>query len=182
MEEMTLKEFSLKVRKTHGKCKYSHSYGVRDYYRYYNNHKPKGKEFNMTEMTFGKILHIVNAKLAKTLISDGVMSFPYNFGRLVINRIAKKTYFDENGKLKTTREVDWKATIEYWHSDRDAMERKELIRFSDSDTYSIRFSRMPDLSFKNRNYFEFSPMRSLKNALKKAIREDDDFNIPLLDV
>lgn len=144
------------------KKKISGSYGIVDYYKYY---KENGGELSMQQ--FSKVVQKINIILAELYASGKDIVFPYRMGTLELRKFKTKAYYS-NGELKITYPVDWDATLSLWEKDKEAEEKKTLIRREVPYVFRTHY-RKYNACFKNRPFFYFSVTRTVKKLLKNQI-------------
>jgi len=163
------KEFSTIVRWKNGRnFKFKHSYKLRDAFSWYRHHRPDDKKFVLTEAQFGKIISTVNKKLVEDFCQGIPIIFPYRMGELYLYKQDVVLKITPEGKLINSAPIDWQTTLQVWHEDSSAMERKLLIRRDVKEVFKIRYTKKTAM-FKNQSYVGFRPQRSFKAVIKEAI-------------
>lgn len=165
-------DFLSVIQKKHDKnkkFKISNSYGIYDGYKYYRKTKKKEKEYILTESQYFSITRKIN-NILRDLITNGEdIRFPYNMGELGLKKF-EPTLKIKEGKVYTTRPIDWNRTVKLWYEDKEAYENKYLIRYEDNEIFKIYY-RKGKAKFKNKSFYKFIPNRELKRILKNNIKE-----------
>ena len=169
---MQLQEFRRKLLKVDKprKVKISNSYGVYDAYKYYRKNKPKNKKYIIKESTYFTIIRKLNLMLVQELLSQKDIIFPLNMGKLEVRKWFPEVKLDKDGKVKNNYPIDWDSTLRLWHEDKDAREKKLLLKKKEKTVFVIRYNKNKS-KYKNQSYFEFIVNRALKLSLKDKIKE-----------
>lgn len=122
---------------------------------------------SVDECTFMAIVRNINKSLADELAKGTPICLPY-LGTLYIVKKNTRT-FRKNNRIITTKAIDWKATHQYWFTDKEAEREKILIRKNVSSYYHITWERG---AFNNCSAFRFRACRDLKAKLKSNINND----------
>jgi hypothetical protein len=162
----TFEEFRLSVLNKERHFKVKNSWGVYDYYKYYRKNRPKDKRWALTEHQFYKLFREVNKLLADELVKSHYLCVPYQMGELQYLQKKTKTYI-KDGKLKTTKVVDWDATLKLWYEDKEAKDRK-LLLYKDLPSKPLLYYSKKNAMYANRAYYEFEFNRFLKNRCVKS--------------
>lgn len=167
----TLKDFSTKVRWSKPReFKFKRSYRLRDAFTWYRQHRPDEKKFVLTEEQYGKIIGLINKKLVEGFCNGIPIYFPYRMGELYLYKQEVVLKLTEDGKLINSAPIDWKLTLQVWHEDPAAMQRKFLVKRDVEEVFKIRYTKKTAF-FKNQSYVGFRPQRSFKAAIKEAITQ-----------
>lgn len=143
-------------------------YGMSDFYKYYC----KEKEQPISALKFNKIVSEFNYELRNLIIESNL---EYRHSKLQITfciRKIKKVPKIENGKLVNTSPIDWKSTKELWLNNKEAAEKKILLKFTNNHTFKYIFrikGLKHGLIYKNKKYYKFKPARSFQRLLAKRI-------------
>ena len=151
------------VKNRHAK-KVSDSWGVYDYYKYYRKAFPKGRPkkgvYRMDCGTYYKIIRTANKALAEILVKEGRLELPNAMGVIEITKFPTYVKF-VNGKLKTNRAIKWTDTLKLWYEDKEAYDKKIVIR--DEREYGIKFRyRKVGCTFPNYSFYEFDVLRCVR--------------------
>lgn len=155
----------LKVNKTrHHKIR--GSFGVRDALNRCRKEKWFGADLKCTDSDFYTIIRKVNDALAAELINGKDVKFPQKMGQLEVRKY--NTYIRYvDGKLKTNRGVDWKATLKLWYEDEEAKENKTLVKVEDKEVFIVYYNRVV-ANYINKTLYQFKTNRALMEAVRKA--------------
>lgn len=164
-----MNNFKNKIKKisNNREHKVTNSYGVKDYYIYYKQNRPRESKYVITDSDYRKIIRLTNERLGKKLIELGDIKFPLDMGNL---RIYKKTYLPKfvDGELVYNAPINWDKTLELWKEDNESRISKTLVRVDPGDVYSIKYKNIY-CKFTNKEFFNFNVTRAIKFLLKEAI-------------
>lgn len=166
----SFEDFRKSILKVNGKRhhKIKNSLGVKDAYLWCR----KNKLFNggeISEKDFYRIIRTVNKLLAEELLQGRDITFPQRMGGLEVRRFEPYVKF-VNGKVKTTRGIDWKATLQLWHEDEEARKEKFLIHSENPFAFLIFYNRMI-ANYANKTIYQFRPNRELSTQINKLGKE-----------
>lgn len=152
------------TNKRHHKIK--GSLGVGDAFKWCRKEKWYGANIKPSEKDFYTIVRTVNNLMAEELLEGRDIQFPQKMGQLEVRKY--DTYVKlVNGKVKTNRGVDWKATLQLWFEDEEAKENKTLVKVEDKEVFTIFYNRVI-ANFINKTMCQFRVNRELLLAVKKA--------------
>jgi len=160
-----------KKPRTSGKIK-SH-FGIVNYYKYY---KENNKESKVDKILYNKIISDFNNEIINLVINDNVEYYLPHIGSSLSIRKTKKTPSIVNGKLVNTAPVDWVVTNKLWSEDKEAKDKKLLVRFNNSHTSKFIFRvffKKYYLVFTNKKYYSFKTSRGFQRLLAKRIKDED---------
>lgn len=149
--------------------KVTNSYGVYDAYKYYRKNKPSDKKYILTESQYFAIIRKINLLLCEDLLNSKSISFPKYMGTIEIAKANIKVK-EVNGKLKIPYRIDWAKTISLWETDEEARRDKTLVRYYTPVAYMFKYIKRRS-RFKNKNFYEFKPNRTLKRNLADRIKQ-----------
>jgi len=161
----------IKNKRTEGKIKAD--YGIKDYFSYFKENNP---ELNIDYKTYNKIISEFNKGIINLIIEDNVeYNIPY-LGSSISIKKDKRIPRIVNGKLYNTSPVDWVATNKLWSEDKEAMDKKLLVRYLNSHTskhvFRIYFKKY-NLYFANKKLFSFQSNRDFKRSLGARIKDEN---------
>lgn len=142
---------------------------TQDYYRSYKEH---GGSVNRT--LYSKILSDYFKMMREELFERRLIVLPQMFGKIKIVKYLPKLDFDEAGNLVNRLPVNLRATHELWESNKEAKEKRILVRYRNTHTNGYTFKvhwskgRMRFLGL-----FSFKPNRLLKRELSQKIMNDN---------
>ena len=171
MEEKSLQEFAVEVKKARGPktMKVTNSFGVYDAYKdirkngWYDIGKP------ISEHDFYAIIRGVNNLLAEELSNGREIVFPARMGKLELRKNETGVSL-VNGKLRIKYPVDWGETIRLWLEDEEARNSKTLLRDETKYIYKIKYVKF-DANYENKSFYQFVLNRFIKKALKTNIKQ-----------
>lgn len=139
------------------------SIGVEDFvYQYLKCNK------KLPSSTIRSIIKTINQELANELSKGREIKFPRQMGSLEIRQ--NDTYVKlKDGKLKTNRMIDWNATLKLWYNDKEAKNKKQLVRLENKKIFSVFYNR-GKAKYNNQVFYEFIPNRALKQKIKENIQ------------
>lgn len=140
-------EFKNKLpRKTYLMPTYSKKDSFGFFYKKYNIKKNQKHKLAVSFDTYSKILDSYNQSLVELLKTGVKIKLPYTLGDI---QVLKKKYFLDNSdpKYKTTTEMFTYFPIVRW--------TKKFIKIV------------------NKNFYSFTPARSIKLSIKKMFKEND---------
>ena len=151
-----------------GNGKLNTDFGIKDYYGYYKLTSKDSKPKSL----FNKIVYEFNKKIVDSIINDGLEYTPVKTQFTFCIRKNKRTIKLVDNKVVNTHPIDWKTTTELWKNDKDAKEKKLIIRFLNNHTSKYVF-RILMLKVKNtylnKRFFRYKPSRSFQRDLAKRI-------------
>ena len=165
---MAFEDFRKSILKVNDKRhhKIRGSLGVRDAFKWCRMNKWDGANITVTEENFYAIIRTVNNLMAAELIEGHDVKFPQKMGQLEVRKFNTYVKFVD-GKIKTNRGVDWKATLQLWYEDEEAKENKTLVKVEDKEIFTIFYNRLI-ANYPNKTFTQFKPNRELAIAIKKA--------------
>lgn len=177
--EETFTEFfnEKKNKKAGHKHKITGSWGVYDYYRFYRHTKPKGKEYVLDSSTYYKIIRMVNEALADKLAREHQLELPNRMGMLEFIKYTH-TIKIVDGKVVTSRPIDWLATAKLWYDDPEAEQNKLLIRREDTEGVKAYY-RKKNAIFNNKFFYEFELHRTVRRKYRD-FEESAGYGTPFL--
>lgn len=169
---MEFEEFIKEIKKVKSNRVYTikDSYGSKDSFSYYRNHKPSDKKYVITDCEYLKIIRTINNCLREELSNGKDVVLPQRMGILEIRKNENKAMFVD-GKLKVYKPVDWNATLKLWHEDEECMKNKTVIKFEYDEYFRVYYNKYK-ANYNNKAFYEFKPNRELKIKLKENIRNN----------
>lgn len=147
-------------------------YGMYDYYKFFTKNNPN---IEIDRTKFNKVISEFNEILCKYLIENLEYNLPFRLGKLEVLKEERELYLDEKtGKVKDTNPPNWKETLKLWDSNKEAREKKILIRHNNNHTggYVFRiYYNKSNAIYKNKKIYFFKPIRSLKRSITKRIND-----------
>ena len=173
MEE---EEFISQVKNVTGsrKHKVRGSWGVYDAYKWYRKHKPSDRKYVLTESQYFSIIRRMNLELRENLLNGDDIKFPCRMGQLEVRKY-KPIITTEGKKVKTNLPIDWNATLKLWYEDKKSYEDKFLVRINVPEIFRVFYNKN-NANYNNKSFYQFTPNRELKGALKHSIRENSRFD------
>lgn len=145
-------------------------YGFKDYYKFYKSRSKNPVDRNK----YNKVISEVNLRIVDAILNDNLEYAPTHLQFTFAVRKTKREVKIKDGKLVNPNGIDWKATKDLWKSDKDAMEKKIILRYQNHHTSKHVF-RIKALKtgqrFTNKKYYRFKACRSFARALAKRIND-----------
>lgn len=158
------------IKRTEGKLKVD--YGIKDYYKYYTQTVKESQN----HIKYNKVISEFNKKIVESIINDGLEFTPVKTQICFCIRKHKRVVKIVNNKLVNKNPVDWKTTNQLWIDDKEAREKKLVIRYLNNHTskYIFRIKmRKIGTSYYNKKYFKFKPCRFFARSLAARILNED---------
>ena len=166
--EQTLEQFKTALKNKKGSLsRVRNSWGVYDYYKFYRKNRPKEHKYALNESQYFAIIRRVNTLLAEQLLIDGELEFPYRMGKLIVREKKPRTTI-KDGKIKTSRRIDWDKTLSLWYNDPNEYKEKNLV-YSDNEKITVLFYDKRGAIFKNKQYYQFDLNRFIYKEISKAV-------------
>lgn len=146
------------------------SWGIYDGYKYYRKNKPKDPKYVLSESQYFSITRSINELIADTLIKGDDIKLPHRMGRLEIRKISGDIRYNSKGKLITNMPIDWDRTLKLWYEDEESYKAKTIVRQEEKEIFKVYYNR-GFANYNNKNFYEFSVNRDLKQRLKQRIKE-----------
>lgn len=146
-------------------------YGMNDYYKFFCEIYGKDK---VSKKRFNSIISEYNEKMGELLINDLTYTLPSKMGTLEILKIKRKVYENSEGKIINNKPIDWKATNDLWKLNKEAAEKKILIRHNNKHTdgyvFKIYYNKRL-ANYKNKTVYSFKAVREISRNINKRIRD-----------
>lgn len=150
----------------------TNSWGSYDIFKYIRH---KGW-YNIGQVISQKLFHHITSRINKLLaeeVSKGhLIQFPQHMGELGVKR-CEASFREYKGKIYPTGPIDWKSTLDLWYEDKEAKDKKIVLRYSTTeDYYRIKY-RKEKANYTNRIFYKFTVMRHIKRKLKECILRNE---------
>ena len=168
----TLGEFKSRIKNNINhpkKYKITNSWGIYDGFKYYRKNKPKDKEYILTESQYFAITRAVNKMLADSLASGDDVRLPKSMGLIELRKYEKIIRMGKDGKIHTNLPIDWNATLELWHNDKEAYQKRTLVRNESDELYKIYYNKNK-ATYQNSSFYEFVFHKDLRNKVRQNIK------------
>lgn len=146
-------------------------YGMADYYKFFCKEYPHIK---ISKSKFNNIISDYNSYLGDSIINDLEIQLPFRLGKLEMIKQKREVFLDDNGKVINTNPPDWKATNHLWKNNKEAKEKKILIRHTNKHTggyvFSIYYNKSKAV-YKNKKIYFFKPIRKISRSINKRIND-----------
>lgn len=172
--EETYKEYSKRIRgvgkKNNHPFEIRNSWGVYDYFKYYRKKQCENKKSYIPTEQYYKLIRTVNSRLCDVLLEEKRLELPLNMGTLEVIGF-EHTIKLVDGKVKTSRMIDWYNTLKLWYEDPEAEKNKTLIRFEAPIGVSVKY-RKRDATYPNKSFYGFVLHREKKNLLSRKLKNN----------
>lgn len=168
-----LDDFKKNIKRvsSHRVHRISNSMGVYDCYKtlrknhWYNIGRP------LTEKEFYSIIRTINNYLAEELSRGNDIILPYRMGKLEVRKYEPYVKLINN-KVVTNRPIDWNKTLELWYNNKEAKDKKILIKSTPQYIFLIRYNKS-NAEYINKSVFTFNISRTVKLLLKDNINKNN---------
>jgi hypothetical protein len=151
-------------------------FGINDYYKFYNKKYRK----DISKIKYKKIIEDFNNKIIDLIIEDSLTyPLPYINMEIMIKKEKRKPKI-VNGKLVNTTPINWKVTNELWKNDKEAKEKKILVRYNNYHTsgYVYRiYCKKFKCNLKYRSLYKFNANRGFTSKLAKRLLDPNKDNL-----
>jgi len=143
-------------------------FGINDYYKFYI------KKYNsqIDKDKYKKILEDFHLGIRDLMINESLIyQFPYIGMQLIIKKDKRRPKIVD-GKLVNTTPPDWKTTNELWERDKEARDKKIVVRYNNSHTsgYVFRvYLKKFSCNIKYRSLYKFNTNRDFQRSISKRI-------------
>lgn len=144
------------------------SLGVKQAYKYYQGHHPKGSKYVLKDSQYYKIIRGINELLIEELYKASTINFPHRMGYIELKEYNPKVEF-KNGKIHNTYYIDWDSTLKLWYSDKESRDNKTIIRKRGDKIYRLLYIKSNRAKFNNKTFFRFRFHRSLRQRIKEQV-------------
>lgn len=170
MQTTSYQEFLNKLQKRGSKPHLiRHCLGARDAFHWVRKNRWEALDGrHCDKLLYSQIVSEVNRILSEQLLEGHMIEFPYQMGFLVLNKTPNKVYM-EDGKVKTTYNINWKRTLEYWYENPEAGNTHIPLKWVQKNKYFIRYYKR-DAHFRNRFFYQFRANRSLMKRLGEMMK------------
>lgn len=146
-------------------------FGMGDYHKYYVSQYGE-----IDRNTYSNVITDFNLALRDLIILENLeYTFPGVNFQLVLKKDKRKPTI-KNGKLINNIPIDWKSTNALWERDKEAKEKKLLVRYNNSHSshyvYRIYFKKF-GAKIKYRSVYKFQVNRDFKRLIKDYIKNPD---------
>lgn len=149
---------------------------TKDFYEYYKEHTFDGNiesVFYLTPREYGKFVRMFFEELSEAIIQENYeFPVPHRLGQISIRKYKSQIKI-EDGKVVNNLPVDWNATLKLWEQDKEAKEKKILVKHLNkhSDGYIAKWIWLKSkINAKAKYNWWFRPTRTNKVKLASAIR------------
>ena len=144
---------------------------MKDYYTKYIKDNSK-----IPKSLYNNIISDFNEGIRDLIINEGLTyKFPYTNFQIFIKKHKRRPKL-VNGKLINSIPINWKATNQLWEKDKEAKEKKILIRYTNYHTFGYVFRilfKKFNSNIRNKSLYKFKNNRKLQRELSKRILDND---------
>lgn len=156
----------MKDKRTH---RFSADYGLTDYRKFYIE-----KHGDIDTKLYSSVVRDFNKGIAHLIVEESMRyKIPFIGFEMFIAK-SKRGPKLVNGQLVNTVPVDWRSTLDLWESDKEAKEKKLLVRYNNYHTsgYVFRiYVRKSGSKMKNKSYYRIRPNRKFQRSLSSRIKD-----------
>lgn len=139
-------------------------FGIGDYYSFFDEKYKRG----ISKERYKEIIKEFNDSVKDLIIEESfIYQLPYIGMEIMIKKDRRKPRII-NGKLINNTPIDWKTTNELWESDKEARDKKILVRYTNFHTSGYVFKiycKKFKCNLKYRSLYKFKPNRSFSRQL-----------------
>jgi len=161
----------IKNKRSEGKIK-TH-YGMTDYYKSF---KQKNPELDISKTIYDKVIGDFNKAIIDLVIEDTIEYKIPHLGCILSVRKVKSEPRIVDGKVITRKPVDWITTNKLWSEDKDAADKKILVRYNNPHTSGYIFKiylKKNYIPFTNKRFYVCKPARDFARKLAKRIKDEN---------
>ena len=151
--------------------KITHSYGTKQGWRWLKKNKWLNVGQPITENQFGQIIKGVNKILLDKFLKGSDIKFPHRMGRLELRKYTPHIEV-KDGRVITNLPINWKRTLQLWHTDKEAKDNKYLVRLETNEIFKILYNKHNAI-FKYKQFFNFTPARGVKNIIRNKANNNE---------
>lgn len=151
------------------------SWGVYDYYKAYRHQQFAARKKHLNQKEYFRLIRLVNSMLMDKFIEDKRLKLPYDMGEILAlgyNHSLKIV----DGKVKTSRGVDWDKTLRLWYEDAEAEKNKTLIRREYVVGMDVQYRKL-HAHYKNKSFYRFKMHREKLELLRRSVK-NSSFELP----
>lgn len=133
-------------------------------------------KYNIPVKLYNNILKDFHKLVSDDILNGKDFTLFERLGVIGIRKNKIKIKVEDNGKVQTNAPVDYKATKELWKENKEAKEKKLLIRHINTHTRRYIHRWYWDkyhANFRNKTAYSFIPCRANKRKLAKILKDED---------
>lgn len=167
-KEVTFEEFEKVIRKKTEKRKHKikNSWGEYDFYKWLRKRGWKDIGGLLTEKDFYVLMSDIFSQVADRVVMGESLKLPYRMGVIELGKKNGVVKYNEKG-FYSNYQIDWQKTIKLWYEDKEAMQKKQLVRIVEKSIYKIGYFK------KITPFMALFPNRTLKQRIKEAIKNNE---------
>lgn len=135
--------------------------------KYLSRQVKKRLKSKLDDLLIAKIIGDLNKECTNYLLKYGEITFPANIGKIEIRKVKTKVWL-EDGKVRTTKPIDWCKTLKLWYEDAEAAQKKILLRRPDEYKYYIMYNRISS-NYKYSQFYIFDVIKETNRRLSILI-------------
>lgn len=146
------------------------SLNINDYWQWYYKHKPKGKEYILTEKQHNDIIRAVFTAIKEYLLKGETVSLGTQLGTLCMYKYTYDNWFyvDKNGKAHDRRPVDWEIVNK---KRRGELPKETSVRWTKPIAIVVWNKRYAHI--KNKCYLKFHPNSGFMSTITKYYKNHE---------
>lgn len=167
-KEVTLEEFAGAIQRRNDKRKHKikNSWGEYDYYKWLRKRGWKDIGGLLTEKDFYMLMSEIFSQISDRIAMGESLKLPYRMGIIELGKKNGIVKFNENG-VYSNYQIDWQKTIKLWYEDKEAMQKKQLVKIVEKSIFKIGYFK------KITPFIALFPNRALKQKIKNAVRNNE---------
>ena len=151
-------------------------FGISDYYKFYKNNYNS----DILKAKYKNIIEDFNKEIINLIIENNLIyQLPYIGMEIMIKKDRRKPRIVD-GKVINNTPVDWKTTNALWEKDKEAKEKKIIVRYNNYHTsgYVFRiYCKKFKCNLKYRSLYKFKPNRKFTRNLSARLLDEDKDNL-----
>ena len=136
----------------------------------------KDSKYNIPITVYNTILKDFHLMMCESILKGKDFTLFERLGIIGIRKNKISIKVNEKGEVLTNAAIDFKSTLELWDQNKEAKEKKTLVRHINNHTqkYVHRwYWNKGDANFRNKTAYSFIPSRANKRLLAKILKDED---------
>jgi len=172
--KQTFEEFSKNIVNLHAPRvhKIKNSYYTINGLKHYTKIRPKDDDFIISQVEYLSIIREMNLLLVDSLIKNKFFRLPCGMGILEVCKAESRSWINDDGRLISSKPIDYVETKRLWYEDEDARAKKTLVRFDVDYVFRLKHG-VKGRRYHNAKYFSLKFGRFTKSKLADTIKNGD---------
>lgn len=163
----SLRERILKVGEKKPR-KFKAGYVLRDFYRM---DARNCKALGIGEEEYGSIIRAINSAIVDAICRGASIKLPYKMGVLEIRKYNTSVRI-EDGKVKTTKPIDWHETLKLWSSDEEAYAARQLVRGDFRQMY-VPYYNKRKADYINKAFYKIKFSKNIHRRITNMVKNGE---------